>query len=33
MTGAGYLFLGILIGGAVGFVVGTIRERKGKNKK
>ena len=32
-TIAGFIFLGILIGGVGGFIWGTIRERKGMNKK
>lgn len=33
MTPAGFVFIGFLIGAIAGFVVGTIRERKGMNKK
>ncbi len=33
MMTAGYVAIGILIGLAIGFIWGTIRERKGKNKK
>ncbi len=33
MTPAGFVFIGFLIGAFVGFIVGTARERKGKNKK
>ena len=33
MTPVGFVFVGFLIGAFVGFVVGTIRERKGMNKK
>ncbi len=33
MTGAGYLFIGLVVGLIGGFIWGTIRERKGMNKK
>ena len=33
MTPAGYLFIGIVIGLGISFIWGTIRERKGMNKK
>lgn len=33
MTSAGFVFVGIIIGFIAGFIVGTIRERKGMNKK
>lgn len=33
MTPAGYLFIGLVIGLAIGFIWGTIRERKDMNKK
>lgn len=33
MMSAGYVAIGLVIGGVVGFIVGTVRERKGKNKK
>lgn len=32
-TSAGFVFVGIIIGFIAGFIVGTIRERKGMNKK
>ena len=32
MTPAGFVFIGIVIGGIIGYIVGTIRERNGKNK-
>ena len=31
-TSAGFVFIGIVIGGVIGYIVGTIRERNGKNK-
>lgn len=33
MTSAGFVFVGIIIWFIAGFIVGTIRERKGMNKK
>lgn len=33
MTSAGFVFIGIVVGFIAGFIVGTIRERKGMNKK
>ena len=33
MTSAGFVFIGIAVGFIAGFIVGTIRERKGMNKK
>lgn len=33
MTPAGYFVLGLVIGLGAGFIWGTIRERKGMNKK
>ena len=33
MTPAGFVFIGFLIGAFAGFIAGTIRERKGMNKK
>lgn len=33
MTSAGFVFIGIIVGFVAGFIVGTIRERKGMNKK
>lgn len=33
MTPAGFVFVGFLIGAFAGFIAGTIRERKGMNKK
>ena len=33
MTPAGFVFVGFLIGAFAGFITGTIRERKGMNKK
>ena len=33
MTPAGFVFIGFLIGTFTGFIAGTIRERKGMNKK
>lgn len=33
MTPAGYFFIGLVIGLVIGFIWGTIRERKGMNKK
>lgn len=33
MTGAGYFFIGILIGVIGGLILGVVRERKGMNKK
>lgn len=33
MTSAGFVFIGIVVGFVAGFIVGTIRERKGMNKK
>lgn len=33
MTGAGYFFIGLVIGLGIGFIWGVVRERKGKNKK
>lgn len=32
-TSAGFVFVGIIIGLIIGFKWGTIRERKGMNKK
>ena len=33
MTSAGFVFAGAILGFFVGMIVGTIRERKGMNKK
>jgi ABC-type nitrate/sulfonate/bicarbonate transport system permease component len=33
MISAGFVFVGFAIGAFAGFVIGTARERKGKNKK
>lgn len=33
MTSAGFVFVGFVIGAIAGFIAGTIRERKGMNKK
>lgn len=33
MTSAGFVFIGMIVGFVAGFIVGTIRERKGMNKK
>lgn len=33
MVIAGYVAISLVIGGVAGFIAGTIRERKGKNKK
>ena len=33
MIPAGYFTIGLVIGLAIGFIWGTIRERKGMNKK
>lgn len=33
MTSAGFVFIGIIVGFVAGFIVGTIRKRKGMNKK
>ena len=33
MTSAEFVFVGIIIGFIAGFIVGTIRKRKGMNKK
>lgn len=33
MTSAGFVFVGIVVGFFAGMIVGTIRERKGMNKK
>lgn len=33
MTSAVFVFTGIVVGFFIGFIVGTIRERKGMNKK
>lgn len=33
MTSAGFIALGLVMGLSIGFVWGTIRERKGMNKK
>lgn len=32
-TTAGFIFIGIVVGFVAGFIVGTIRERKGMNKR
>lgn len=33
MTSAGFVFAGMIVGFIAGFIVGTIRERKGMNKR
>lgn len=33
MTSAGFIFIGIVVGFIAGFIVGTVRERKGMNKR
>lgn len=32
MTSAGFVAVGLIVGGVIGYIVGVIRERKGMNK-